>query len=364
MKITSRDKGLLFLMLSLAIVAVSYFIGARLINEKTAEIKTKKEELQREYDERVRILEKKEQYLKDTKDYNEAHQMLLTSYPAGITQERQIMFVVGLEERFQTPVVSVSYTEEQELYRFQSKERGNEEPYQLVSSIVQIPIEVTYEQWKEFLDYVFSYQDKNTIPSVAAEFDAAIGKVSATITLNQYAVKGGDRTLEAPKITVPIGTGNVFLSGTPLSYDGGRVEQIEAIKKDYDCFVMLYPAASDVKAKVIAGAGEIQKLISESNEEELLTITAMEEAGTSSITYALGEDRPRVLKGIDGDTLDIYVLSSPRMGMADLSSVRVRIDNQTEKNMRIAITGEDTKRPRFQIEEQDGKVELLREPAD
>lgn len=360
MKMTSRDKELLFLALSLGIVAASWMGGARLLKQKTEQLSVRKEELQQEYDERMRVLEKKEQYLKDTKEYNEAYQLMMARFPGGISTQEQILFVTGLEERFSTQIVSVSYTDEAEAYTFQSVEPDSYAPYALTTGAIQIPVELSYSQWKDFLDYVFSYQDKTTLPSVTASYNEEADIVSATVTMNQYAIVGEGRTLEEQNLNIPVGTDNIFKSGTALSYSGSQAEQIEAIKKDYDCYLMLYPAASDVKAKVIAGPGDAEKVISESNEEETLTVTAEESDGQVSITYTLGNNRPRVLYPEESDTVDVYVLSTPRMGNADVSGVKVQIENQTSKTMRFAVVGDDDTRPRFVVESQSGSVEILK----
>lgn len=361
MRLTSRDKELIVLALSLGIVAASWFGGARFINKKTAEIEAERDLLQAEYDDRKSILDRKDEYLKDTKDYNDAYSLMMTRYPGGISTVRQIMFVVGLEERFGLQVLSVDYTDGEPIYEFQSVEPKNQMPYSFISGTIQIPVLIEYDQWKEFLDYVFSYEDKSTVPEVSARFDAALGKVDAVVTFRQFAITGEGRKAEEPKVTVPLGTDNIFTSGAELSYNGTQAEQIEAIKKNFACYVMLYPSASDVKAKVIAGADESEKAVSESNEEETLTILAEESDGQCSITYALGGGRPHVQYGLTGDTLDLYVLSSPRMGEADLSGVRVSIDNQTSKKLRIAVSGDDRMRPRFVVEQQTGNVEILKQ---
>lgn len=104
MKITSRDKELIFLVLSIGIVAASWFLGAKNIEKKTEEMTARKEELRQEYDERIRILQQKDEYIQKTKDYNEAYTLMLGRYPGDISQVQQIMFVTGLEERFDTQV--------------------------------------------------------------------------------------------------------------------------------------------------------------------------------------------------------------------------------------------------------------------
>ena len=362
MKMTSRDKELLFLSISLGIVAASWFGGARLIRQKTEEMKARQAELQAEYEDRLRVLQRKDEYIRDTEDYNDAYTLMISQFPGGIAQDQQILFVTKLEEEFHTQVTSVSYSDEAPVYQFQSIEPENGSPYTLTGSVVQIPVQLDYSEWKRFIDFIFTYADKNTMPQVSAQFDAASGKVNASITLNQFAITGENRPFDQEGVaTVPIGTDNIFTSGTPLSYGGTKTEQIEAIKNDYDCYLMLYPTASDVKAKVIAGKNDAEKVISERNEEEKLVITAEDNSdGSSSITYTLGNNRPHALNGLDGETLDLYVLSTPRRGGTDLSGVRVEIDNRTSKPLRIAVAGDDSARPRFVVEQQSGSVEILR----
>lgn len=360
MKRRKKDQELTFLFISLGIVAASWFGVAQPVNKKIQELTTLRTELQTEYDERMKMIEKKDGYLKDIAVYNDAYSMMMEHYPEGVTPAEQIMFVAGLEEQFGMQVVSLSYTDEEPLYSFQSVENGNEKPYVLTSASIQIPVTLYYEEWKDFLSYIFASHNKSTVPEITATYVEATGKVAGTMVITQYAVKGEGREAEESQLMVPLGSENLFTSGTRLVYSGSMAEQIEAIKKSHACYVMLYPPASDVKAKVIAGSGEKEKVISESNEEERLLIVAQERDGACSLTYTLGEDRPRVLYNIEGETLDIYVLSSPRTGERDLSGVRVQIDNHTSKQMRIAVAGDDSIRPRFVVESQSENVNIIR----
>lgn len=360
MRIKLRDKGFTCLTISAGLVIASWFGGAQLINKKTQELMDVRTELRAECDERMRMLEKKEEYLENKKSYNEAYDRMLEEYPEGISSEHQILFVAGLEEQFDIQVVSLSYTEEEPIYNFESLEKGNEKPYMLTSASIQIPVLLDYEDFKSFLDYIFAYEDKSVVSELTAGYDAVMGKVGATVVVTQYAVKGDGRERKEHELMIPVGSENLFLAGTKYQYSGSKAEQIEAIKKSHSCYMMLYPSDSDVQAKVIAGPNEQEKVISEGNQEETLVITAQERDEVYSLTYTLGEDRPRVLYELEGETIDVYVLSSQRRGDTDLSGVRVQIDNQTSKPMRIAVVGDDSKRPRFVVEHQSGDVEILR----
>lgn len=361
MKMTSRDKDLVILVVSLGIVAASWFGGAGYINKKIEAVAIEKSILQRDYDERMRILEKKEEYLRDTKIFDDAFALMLDQYPAEISQVSQILFATEIEEYFGTKVLEVSYTDESEIYTFGSIEPGNSEPYKLTMGSMEIPLTLSYDMWKNFMDYVFSFQDKSIIPEISVNMNEETGEVNGTVTINQFAIKGEDRILREPELMIPIGTDNIFESGTAMSYDGGITEEKEAIKKDYDFYIMLYPSASDVPAKVIAGVDDAEKVVSESNEEETLIITAENQGdGASVVTYVLGNEKPSVLYNLTGDTIDLYVLCTSRIGEKDLSGLKVQIDNRTDKKMRVGISGDDRARPRFVIERQSGNVDVLK----
>jgi polyhydroxyalkanoate synthesis regulator phasin len=361
LKLTSRDKELIVLLVSCGIVAVSWFFGAQKIREMTDELEVKNNQLSEEYNRKMRILEKKEQYLQDTENYNQAYQLMMEQYPGGLAQDQQILFVTNLEREFDTEIVSVAYSDPESIYTFQSVEPQNDQPYELESSMLSVPMDVTYDEWKRLIEYIFAYQDKDTIPGITSSYDAVSGLVNAQVTMQQYAVTGEDIPFEQQQAEAPAGTDNIFTSGSPLAYGGSVTEQIQTVISNYDCYLMLYPTASDVKAKVIAGRDDVERVTSGKNAEETLVIKAEDAAdGTGTITYTLGKNRPHALTSLDGETINLYVLSTERRGEKDLSGVRVQIENASSRQLRIAVTGDDSTAPRFNVESTSGEVQILR----
>jgi hypothetical protein len=349
------------LIVSGGIVLASWFFGAQKLQLMTEDLEQENSSLQEEYDRKMRILEKKEQYLQDTENYNQAFQLMLDQYPGGLSQDQQILFVTDLEQEFGMSVESVSFSDPVTAYTFQSVEPQNVLPYELKNSNLQIPVKVSYEEWKRLIEYIFAYQDKDTIPGITSKYDAAAGVVEAEVTMSQYAIAGEDLPFDQREAEAPVGTDNIFTSGSPLAYGGSVVEQIQKIIGSYDCYLMLYPTASDVKAKVIAGRDDAERVTSGRNAEETLVIKAEDAAdGTGTITYTLGKNRPHALTGLDGETINLYVLSTSRRGENDLSGVRVQIDNASSRQLRIAVTGDDTTTPRFNVESTTGAVQILK----
>lgn len=184
----SKQKELLFLLLSLIIIAGSWFGGTRVIRSKTEEMRNHREEIRAEYEARIEAAEKKEEYLARAEEYNAAYQEMLSRIPFGVSQGEQILFVTELEREFNTYVASVSYSDTIPVYRLEMTESEEGESLSLAYSALQVPIRLEYNEWKRFVDFVLTSSDRTTIPQMTARFDMENGQVDANITLNQYAL--------------------------------------------------------------------------------------------------------------------------------------------------------------------------------
>lgn len=187
----SRQKELLFFLISFLIVAASWVGGTRVIRGRTEEMRMHYEEIKTEYEARLEAFAKKEEYLQKAEEYNAAYNQMVSQLPSELSQEEQILFVADLEEEFDIHVLSISYSEAMPVYQLQTKEAGEEAGLSLVYSTLQFPIRLEYNEWKRLLDSILSGSDSTTIPQMLARFDMESGQVEANITLNQYALIKG-----------------------------------------------------------------------------------------------------------------------------------------------------------------------------
>ena len=68
-----------------------------------------------------------------------------------------------------------------------------------------------YDAFKDFLAYIMNNEDKMVLTSVSADQDDLDGTIKGVFILNQYAVSGEGRELDAAKIpAMDHGTDNIF----------------------------------------------------------------------------------------------------------------------------------------------------------
>ncbi len=358
---SKRDKNLLILLGGIILVALAYFFGYLKIQAATDQARSDVAQMESQYQSRLDILASREQYEKETTQNEEEYNAMLTRYPKGISQDDQIMFVYSLENEFRTKFESLDFSDSAPIYTLATGAADTGNPYVLESSTLNFPVQLTYPEWKRFIDYVAAYQEgRNVMTNIDAAYDHEADLVNATVTLNQYAITGDDRHFVPASASSSTGTSNMFNSGAPLNLGGTSAEQFEEIKSDYQLYVMLYPSNSDVSAKTIASPDGTKKSTSSENAAEDLTIRLKEnEDGTLTLTAQLGNREVVTLDTFEGDTADVYVLSSARKAAGDMSAVEGIAENLTDRTLRIAVDSDDTNNPRFQMQDQTGSVVVV-----
>lgn len=98
MKISQKDAKLLILLACVALLASSYFYGFQNFNKKNKKIQNEITTIKVTYQGLVTENEKKAQYQKETKEYNQKMEEILANYPADLTSEKDIMFTKEIED--------------------------------------------------------------------------------------------------------------------------------------------------------------------------------------------------------------------------------------------------------------------------
>ncbi|MBQ3515744.1 MAG: hypothetical protein IJA29_00840, partial [Lachnospiraceae bacterium] len=73
-----------------------------------------------------------------------------------------------------------------------------------------------YEAIKTLLDFIAKYPDRMVIPSISISYDGATGLYSGSFVLNQFAITGDGRELDAAKIPSMM-HGNESIFGTYIT---------------------------------------------------------------------------------------------------------------------------------------------------
>lgn len=239
-----------------------------------------------------------------------------------------------------------------------------------ITGSTQISYECSYMVFKQMLNYIKQYEERMVMSTLSASYNEEEEIVSGVFTLEQYAVKGLER--EYTEVQVPevnIGNGNIFVSGSGISgvTEGSASNSPENVGDAYDYFMMLAQPEADVEAKIIGktndGAGE-SYINSDLNSKQEMTITFTGKEGEYAVSYAVGKTRypsTNYAKGEPfdpGATLDLLIISSPRVGDNDKVGANVNIHNKTDLPCTVTLLEEDPENPRIDFKGKTGEVIL------
>lgn len=195
MKISDRDKKVILAIIFIAIIVLPIFL---FIRPKIDSIKTLDGELVN-LNERYNYLKeldgKRPFYESEIERLNTERAGLVKGFSKGILQENTIMFLRDAELRFPISMSAESFGGVSETVV------DSELTAQTTSTGVAYSCE--YAQVKDFLNYIFNYSDKMTIPSITMSYSSTSGKITGSFTLNEFAFINDDdpvKTADIPKI--------------------------------------------------------------------------------------------------------------------------------------------------------------------
>ena len=377
LKISEKDKKLLLILLAFTILACAYYFGYKNLTDLT-----------QKYDQETSILKKKqidlaqknsnrEKYVADTKNDQNTYSIIFSNYSNGTSQDASLAFINKLEMITGSWIKSATLSDPSMIYTFGNVNSSNpstsgtkvySSDMQGYKTTLTLTYEAKYDQWKNLIKYVNNYYSKNSIDSVAMSYNAVTGLVSGTMTLSTYAITGSQRPFTAPKIDSPTGTNNIFSSNV---FDSNKADFIdengEYILSDYDYFILLNSATSDVDSCIIGKKNDTSKesIISENNNgTEGVTVRVAGSAGNYTIQYKLGNityPATNYNNGISftpGNTLDLLIMSSSRVSDADKNTIKLNIVNDSDMTLNVKVCNDDTKDPRVKYEGKTGSVNI------
>ena len=375
--ISDRDKKLLILLVAVLILAGAYWFGYRNLMGMTEKyqqeatiLKVKKKDLTEKNN-------KKDQYIADTMTYKNTYSSVFSCYSNGTSQDATLQFLSQIETITGSWIKSTNFTQEAVIYPFGKISSSNPQlsggsvyttDMKGVKSTVTLGYEATYAQWKTLITYINTYYNKNTIDSISMTYNNATGVVSGTMALSIYAITGSQRAFTHPAITVSTGTDNIFASDTFAASSSKKDADYGAyIYGDYDYYMMLNAATSDLDACIIGNRNDTTKgsvLSSNSATKENVTIKFTGSSGNYKVQYMIGKttypatnyDAGTAFE--PGSTLDFLIMSSARVSSTDTSGVDMTIVNESDKTLNIKVSNDDTTNPRLNVVTKTGDITI------
>lgn len=234
--------------------------------------------------------------------------------------------------------------------------------------VVTINYKSSYKQLKDFLIELESYSRKIISPSLIAQ--SLEGNISGELTLEFYGLPkvddSDDNYLEWTLKNI-YGKDELFNNGNATGAYANSVEEIKANEDSCDFIGMvkssssIYPTLQFGKANDSLGKTYIYAT-SESVVEATLTLTKGDN-GKYYYKYSTGASRyPNTNTGngeeftFAGDVIKVKIESEARSGKNDKAGVKLKVINNTDKSVEVAINGDDATNPRVELTHEGGSV--------
>ena len=388
MNMSASNKNMILVFLGLIILVASYFLGVTKMLEEKTQLENEVATLQQRYNELQAKSAKKAEYEAGIEIYNEKYEEKMKEFPATLDQEYTITFVEGLCQSFEFDAVGMDMGAPEQFYILGTSTLASEgeeasadtteeaapetqEPVVTADSNIcytasfPIDYEGSYEGIKEVLNYVAGYRYRMTVDTTELTYDTANEIYTGKITLTSYAISGPDRKDDPLNLDIDTGTKNLFTGSESSQGAASGMNKYDendgaGIASDYDFYVMLNPATSDVSAKSVGQDGKsASQVTSTANEVENLKFDFYEKDGKNYVTYTLGENSYEA-EITSPDDVTIYVTSTERKDATDLSGVNVTIANSMSIPVYVKVSGEDATSPRFNVTSKSGKVKVYK----
>lgn len=213
-KISEKEKNILYCLIGILLVVIAVSVVFRPMRKKNAELLAQKIELENELATIEDIKAHEEEYLSETGRFKEKSKEISDRFPALVTPQDQILYVVELENRF--PTMFVDKLSCEEAVNAQETENGSANA-NLFCAPMTLDYQIEYTELKGFLNALSEEASRRSIENITLTRDTS-GVLIGTMKMDAYYMIGTDKEYEKPDLSdVFTGTENVFKTGGGVS---------------------------------------------------------------------------------------------------------------------------------------------------
>ncbi len=381
MKLSEKDKKLLKILLVVVLACVPFMVFIRPIMNKCETLSVEVSGLQAEEKHLKQLALAESTYIEETEKAVVQTQRMKDRFPSDILQEATLLFLHETEKKIPISLYQVTFDENvaaqmtstatQEAIDAVEAETGDvtedevyEETTQTVpisntmtgvSTKTQFSYDASYEDFKEFLQYIRETNERMVITHLTASYSADLNLVNGTFTLMQYALKAENRApVKYLEPNVMLGSNNVFMQAM------GVFEEEEQEEEASDFFLMLSQPEADEDALIWGQTSDVTEMTyfsTDQNKLQEVSITFSGQEGNYVANYSIGKEafnEEGVSFNADGQ-INLEILSSIRAEDDDVE-VNLSIINETDAIVYLSVLNDDQENPRVNIKEKTGDI--------
>ncbi len=216
--LSNKDKNL-FLILGAIIIGAVVVVGVHVPNsEKIASLEDEILRLTPVKEESEMHLTNLETYRADTKAAQDYIQTVIDHYPSRIDEEDFIAWTLRWEEDIDIDIDTIALTQPALLSDFIAKVDvegvATSTSVATYSQTLNTSVDLTYDQLKDTIKYVYDNHDRMSIENTSITYDAGTGELKTSIVINKYTMNYEGAPYEPEVLPdVPTGTDEIFGDG-------------------------------------------------------------------------------------------------------------------------------------------------------
>ena len=187
-----KTKNLIFVILGIAIFIGSYMLGYQKLNESTTAINEEITTQSQRVSELKGYYDSLDVYEKGIAESKSTISGYLARLPLGIEEEDFLMYVKNMNEELGIEFLNLSFGGDTTIGEFGctvQDEKGTSKQVNAtaMSTSVSYSCNMTYDQFKEFFDYIYEKTQQITfLNSISLTYDSDTADLSSTISLSKF----------------------------------------------------------------------------------------------------------------------------------------------------------------------------------
>jgi len=197
-KISKKDLNLIFVVLGVVLLAVSYFVVFKSFSEKTETMKKEISALNPRLNELRAHESSRQHYLDGMEDVRASIAERTLGFDTHMRPEDWIMYAVRMISRTNCSVESISVNASEELDPVRgltlvqdTGEYRDVEKFPVLAT-AEIACTFSYEQLKQILDYIYIDSRKASLVSMTATYDSSTGQLNGSAVINKLILTSPD----------------------------------------------------------------------------------------------------------------------------------------------------------------------------
>lgn len=215
MKISNKDAKLLYIVGGLLLFVVVYMYVFTPLQEKSAQMKTEIESLEKECRELEIQYTSMDAYEAEIEEFRKSVSEDLKAFPADVKEEDIVAYLLNLEETNDIELMSIAINEPLQLANFVAvvNTEGVDKNVQMTAKQIGTTAmaELSYGKLKSVLKYIYDTQTVTTLEKVTVVYDSEKKLLDGVFDFSRYALSYEDAVYTPEKLpNVTIGQSDLF----------------------------------------------------------------------------------------------------------------------------------------------------------